>query len=569
MKKKLTDDEIMVHSINSKAGLVLDGQSQFELLLYDINDTDNVMAQQSAVSDMWNTTSPLQTALFKRNGKYYFFNANYAPAELRKDVDDEQFICPYCKSPLQLCNGSYNEILGENNARFVRHIYTGEDSPAAKCILNTGNDFEKKRKKYFKGEGMMHKKTKIILYRMAKEGILKLNVPCNYMLNTNSFDYTYVDLEYKEVTIVDAVMEKQVLNKDYKTNGYRPDIIFYTDTGEEIYCEITCANGKTVNDYYDIWHRLNKTVVEVRYYDNRYIINALNEDNYTNDVIDDDEVFHDLLIASYETNFRYLYDPVINKARKAKDECDISNAHLRDIDRLNILRDIHREALSKKLNRFISRYAKRNNLVKLNFNNKNEWCNRETGEVFKSVWKTVKTDEFLIRKCALEGVWNDIRSAGYIVLDRDNLSTDKYFNYGKHYPDKLYDLVICVEDSTDTVILVRYITIDKIKEINTLLKDFNTIEDTVKVLQRDENKLTYYIHDCKGNQDTRLNTAVESSICELKCINKTKNDMVFEVLDTYTKTLRTFKSISPLNRWNTEHTVQKQNENSSVNIKKQ
>ena len=113
-----------------------------------------------------------------------------------------------------------------------------------------------------------------------------------------------MNFEYKTVSIKEAEIEKQVLKKDEDTRGYRPDIIFYTDEDETIYVEITNSCGKTVNDYYEIWERLDKTVIEVKKYENCNI-------SYM-EMDEDDQFFH----IYDETIFRFLYNPIMDKARR-------------------------------------------------------------------------------------------------------------------------------------------------------------------------------------------------------------------------------------------------------------
>ena len=63
-------------------------------------------------------------------------------------------------------------------------------------------------------------------------------------------------------------MGKRIEKGNEEVGGYKTDITAYDKNNKEIYIEVTYQTGKTVEEYYNKWNKLNRNVIEVRKKDN-------------------------------------------------------------------------------------------------------------------------------------------------------------------------------------------------------------------------------------------------------------------------------------------------------------
>lgn len=160
--------------------------------------------------------------------------------------------CPVCGNKLIYCHGKIRE-------KYFRH----DKNIDGDCMLLAKELYSKEEKRRSKrrsriAETLQHIKLKnVIVDRINSNGL-------------------FLDINNKTYSLINAVKEKKVLNKDNETHGYKPDITAYTTTGEEIYIEVTVTSGKNEINYRDIWSRLDKLVLEVYIGDNKGLLDNFN-----------------------------------------------------------------------------------------------------------------------------------------------------------------------------------------------------------------------------------------------------------------------------------------------------
>lgn len=366
-------------------------------LLSNISDVEGVIAEHSELNKNENW---LQFALFKDNDKYYFFDVRKNSTELKLYVDDNKFICPYCQSSLIAVSSHIRK--GTRILAHLRHSNSANEV-VKNCIFNTSNKrCIEYRNDFYSGESYRHKKLKMRIYKLAKSKKLKIFIPDEYEIIENLKSYeTKVEFTRKEVTIVDALLEQRVLKKNEETKGYQPDIVLITDTGEHIYCEITVLNGKTVNDYHDIWNKLNKPVLEIKYSENEIIndvFNILDTFNNLNYIDETEELF-----LFNDATVRFLYSPVIDKARKEY-----------HISRLKIAENFKKDEEIKELKKLeTARYNNAKKDLWLTIMRMIEWYRDKTK--FKVYYNSLfmKWTDELGKDLPLE--WNNIEYNGFIL----------------------------------------------------------------------------------------------------------------------------------------------------------
>ena len=295
--------------------------------------------------------------------------------ELKQITYENKFICPYCKSDLSIVPG-YEKQINNKTIKveaFLRHY--SKDEKRKDCIFYDSQDSREKKYKMYTKEGIMHKKLKSKIIRNAKS--LTFEVPKIYKVISDLKKYTckVEFVKYTTKKIIGAESEKKVLSKDESTKGYIPDIILYTEDGDEIYVEVTVSSGKMVSDYYDIWKRLGKTVIECK--------------------LRDDNIF-----------FRYLYDPVRDKARRES----VSTAAIL----------ANKEVYEVK--KFISSTVKAiKEKLKEDYNMKVKNINgsivlvTSKGKICETKWKHIVYRNKIYNRKEAEVVWKRLKEAGFDI----------------------------------------------------------------------------------------------------------------------------------------------------------
>lgn len=340
----------MINTLNFKNNdYILDGIELIPLIS-NIDDVEGVLIEHNELNKKSNK---LEFALIEHEGDYYFIDCKKS---IREDVyitDGKNYICPNCRQELALISGFTRN--GKQVDSYLRHIASDVE-----CDFKTyynSKEIDKGDDKKYTGEGKTHKYLKLSTQRNIIDHGIMLNIPVSYSIGIVD-NKPVVKFEYKEVLLNNADTEKTALKGDDITKGYRPDITAYTNDGETVYIEVTNQSGKTVKEYYDVWKRLNKTVIEVRKVDN--VDDDINYEDYIDEYGFDDEGYYEDIIIN-DKSFRILYDPVVDEARREK---------------LNILKDIadkkkeseQKDYLKKLVNRKlfeINKDAKENKIDKM------------------------------------------------------------------------------------------------------------------------------------------------------------------------------------------------------------
>ena len=267
-------------------------------LLSDIDDKEGVLIEHRELNK---NSRNLKYALIKYNNKYYFIDAEKIIMELKLYTDNQKIMCPNCNQDLYIMQG-YKRKNGIEVKAHLKH-YINSEYCEFKQYYNS--KYEKINKGKYKGESKIHKNLKLsVATKINNEGIF-LNIPKAYHIEIDRYE-CWANIEYEEIYIEKAEIEKWAIKRGAEIGGYKPDITAYDKNNQEIYIEVTYQTGKTI-EYYDKWKALNKTVLEVRKSDNVYIQKCCDNEIYIDNVyIYDDKVF------------RFLYNPILDKARRKK-----------------------------------------------------------------------------------------------------------------------------------------------------------------------------------------------------------------------------------------------------------
>lgn len=369
--------------IEEKRGDELELDKQLIALESDINDDEGVIAEHMIING--EKTKELKYGLICIDSKYYFFNVDNNAMELKKIVDDNKFICPYCKSDLCIVS-SYDRIINNKKIKvdaFLRH-YAGDENSKG-CIFHNSKDAEHNKLKLYATEGIKHKQLKMRLIKEAYK--LQFLIPEKYKINIDKENYSCSAefIEYSKKRVVKTDSEKKVLKKDKITNGYVPDIILYTQDGDEIYVEVTVSSGKMVSDYYDIWYRLKKTVLECKLKDG-------------------------------DIQFKYLYDPIRDQARRA---ILMQSKALADKKKSEV-----RMLINKTINKIEIKLEKEYGMKKQYIDGKMKLVTSR-GEPCKYKWKHILYLGVVHNYNQPDVIWKRLRELGFNVIDG-------YYEVNKH-----------------------------------------------------------------------------------------------------------------------------------------
>lgn len=268
-------------------------------LLSSIDDKEGVLIEHSKL----NESNNLKYALIKYNNKYFFTNAEKMIMEIKQYTDDNKIICPNCKQDLYIMQG-YKREDGTEVKAHLKHYINSEDCDF-KQYYNSKS--KKINKGGFTGEGEIHKKLKLNIATEINDKGIYLNIPVSYDIEIDKYE-CWANIQYEEVYVDKAEIEKWAIEKGNKeVGGYKPDITIYSKDNKKIYIEVTHQTGKTVEEYYSKWAKLNKTVIEARKKDNVNIEIEYDQDGYSKEIhVYDDKIF------------KFLYDPILDEARREK-----------------------------------------------------------------------------------------------------------------------------------------------------------------------------------------------------------------------------------------------------------
>lgn len=325
-------------NIRYKDGFKIEEDTRLYPINSDINDKVGVLVEHRRLNG---SNRYLRYGIQKLSGKYYFFDVRNSVISKTKESAYNTFICPYCGERMFIVSAF--ERQGTMVPVHLKH-YKKTDK---ECIFRTDSKSMKLREDYYKSEEFIHREIQDYVCKTAKEGFT-LSIPNSYKLYKNLKTNTIrADIQKERVDIVNA---RQIYNTSQKNNKkYTPDIILYTDNNREIYCEISVYKSINTADYFEEWKALDKTVIEIK----KTEIMDMHLDGY--------RLSRDLIIS-------YLYDPILDKARKAK----ISESQ-KLIDDLNsVNRTLKNNNLNKEKHIQIN-----NNIHKKEYKNFNDKINKE------------------------------------------------------------------------------------------------------------------------------------------------------------------------------------------------
>lgn len=269
-------------------------------LLSDINDKEGVIIEHNKL----NESNNLKYALIKYDDKYFFINSEQAIMEIKQYTDNQKIMCPNCKQDLYIMQG-YKRKNGIEVKSHLKHYINSEDCDFKQYYNSKAKKINKGK---YAGESKIHKELKLSIATEINSDGIYLNIPTSYNIEIDNYE-CWANIQYKKIYINKAEIEKWAIEKgNEEVGGYKPDITAYDENNKEIYIEVTYQTGKTVNEYYNKWDKLNKNVIEVRKKDNVDIeISYSQEDGYCKEIY----IYNDKV-------FRFLYSPLLDEARKEK-----------------------------------------------------------------------------------------------------------------------------------------------------------------------------------------------------------------------------------------------------------
>lgn len=401
-------------------------ENEYYKLISDIDDLDGVMSEYLTYANEENNY--LQYALIYDKEEYYFFDVRKNPTTLRSKTDGREFICPYCKQNLFPRTGWINKSGVEVPSHLVHYDNADKD-----CIFRTFTTFEKKKYKSKIAESILHFRIKLAFYKLAKLGQMKIKYLSDFKIIEDIENLTVESIgTYKEVNIIDAIMEKKVLDKNEETKGYRPDLIFITEDNEIIYGEVTCKSSKPIREYEDRWKRAGKIVVEIKPIygkDNRVI--DLKEDEVlkiNNDaiLIKKDYNLNKIILPDVEKNI--LYSPEDDYNEKLLHEIRIKHSNIRELRKIEALKreqeriaELNRQLEIEKVKKPIEKEiwhlacseAKKFNVI-FDWNLK-KWINKENQTPVNSSYKRIVFDDFELKRTFPNSVWINLKRKGYKI----------------------------------------------------------------------------------------------------------------------------------------------------------
>lgn len=292
-------------NIRYKDGFKIEEDTKLYPIKSDISDKIGVLVEYRRLNG---SNRYLRYGIQKLSGKYYFFDVRNSVISKTRESEYNTYICPYCRERMFIVSAF--ERQGSMIPIHLKHY----QKTNKECIFRSDAKSMKLRDDYYKSEEFLHKEIQDYVCKTAKEGF-KVSIPKSYKLYKNrKTNAIRAEIQKERINIVNA---KQIYNTSQKNNKkYKPDIILYTDDNREIYCEISVYKSLNSADYYEQWQDRGKTVIEIK----KTEIMDMHLDGY--------RLSRDLIIS-------YLYDPILDKARKRK---IIESQKI--IDNLNYNKDI-------------------------------------------------------------------------------------------------------------------------------------------------------------------------------------------------------------------------------------
>ena len=342
----------------------LANKSKLIPLLSDINDKEGIIIEHSKL----NESNNLKYALIKYDNKYFFIDSEQTIMEIKQYTDNQKIMCPNCKQDLYIMQG-YKRKNGIEVKAHLKHYMSSEDCDFKQYYNSKSKKINKGK---YIGESKIHKELKLSVATEINSKGICLNMPISYNIEIDNYE-CWANIQYEKVYINRAEIEKWAIEKgNEEVGGYKPDITAYDKNNKKIYIEVTYQTGKTVDEYYNKWDKLNRNVIEVRKKDNVDIeISYSQEDGYLKEIyIHDDKVF------------RFLYSPVLDEARREKLRIETI---LATREKEELLKKEHINFIYEKL-RNVKRYLEVSRNVKVIKSGKEYKYIASNGYEYKNYW---------------------------------------------------------------------------------------------------------------------------------------------------------------------------------------
>ena len=276
-------------AIRYKDGFRIEEKAKIYPLFSDFSDTIGVISEHRKLNG---DNKYLRYGLQKIKGEYYFFDVRNTVNQNIKDNDFSQYICPYCKEKMFI-------VSSFNRGRSIIPIHLKHYKKSHKdCIFRTDIESLKLREDYYNSEEFLSREILDSVYNKLRDNNLNIRIPDGYVVlkNTKTKEVR-IQVNHRTETIVRVEKGEDKLKNSNKE--YIPHLIFYTEQGNEIYCEITTKQSKSISKYYDIWKADNKTILEIK-------------------KVDDLSMFPKNFLFAENLSLTYLYDPILEKAKRHK-----------------------------------------------------------------------------------------------------------------------------------------------------------------------------------------------------------------------------------------------------------
>lgn len=342
----------------------LANRSKLIPLLSDINDKEGIIIEHSKL----NESNNLKYALIKYDNRYFFIDSERIIMEIKQYTDNHKIMCPNCKQDLYVMQG-YKRDNGTEVKAHLKHYINSEDCDFKQYYNSKSKKINKGK---FIGESKIHKELKLSIATEINSKGIYLNIPISYNIEIDKYE-CWANIQYEKTYIDRAEIEKWAIEKgNEEVGGYKPDITAYDKNNKEIYIEVTYQTGKTVEEYYNKWNKLNRNVIEVRKKDNVDVeISCSQEEGYLKEIyIHDDKVF------------RFLYSPVLDEARREKLRIE---SILATKEKEEFLKKEYINFIYEKL-RSVKRYLETSKNVKVVKNGKEYKYIANNGYEYKNYW---------------------------------------------------------------------------------------------------------------------------------------------------------------------------------------
>lgn len=276
-------------TIQYKSGFRIEEKAQIYPLYSHISDTIGVIAEHRKLNG---NNKYLRYGLQKIKDEYYFFDVRNTVNQNTKDKDFSEYICPYCKEKMFIVSSF------ERGKTTVPMHLKHYKKTNRNCIFRTDKNSLKLKEEYYNSDDYLTREMLDCVYNKLKNNNLTIRIPKGYKALKNvRTNEVRIEVQHETETVI-RVQKGEDKFKDGNL-PYIPHLIFYTDKENEVYCEITVKNSKSISQYYEIWKENQKTVLEIK-------------------KVEDPSLFPSKFLFEGDLSLTYLYDPILDKAKRQK-----------------------------------------------------------------------------------------------------------------------------------------------------------------------------------------------------------------------------------------------------------